>query len=322
MTNSGEVEITGDSNSSVTGSLTNTEEFTLEGEVAQLSVGGHLVNSGVMDIETQFSQFGGLSTQVTVGGDLDNSGELSLDATNAGDSVLVTVQGVLAQQVGNVLTMGELSVDASGSSSKSAILEWTGADIRTIASGAAVSVEGVNAVIRDRLTLDNALANLEDVEGIWKWSGQNFVTAGDLNVSGELDVTASNLTVAGNFTNSGTTMFTGDSTLRTLQIDGTFANTGELHAFYAQVVSDSPLPQQVGTTLTDGFFLIQTDSIGAVVGEIAWAGAEITTIGPEAGVALIGAGSTIRNSLDNSDALVGLSESQGFFSLRLRGRLQ
>jgi len=207
----------------------------------------------------------------TTSGNFSNAGELSVSAFGS-DSTL-SINGNLAQNTPLVLDDGQLNVSSGGGFS--GVIEWAGANIQTIGSGAGVSLHGAGSLIRNSSGNTDALADLESNEGFFAVSDRDFTTTGNFSNAGYLGVSA----------------FSSDSTL---SINGNLAQ-------------NTPLVLDAGQLSVAGRY--------GFSGVMEWDGANIQTIGSSAGVSLYGAGSFIRNSSGNTDALAGLESNEGSFSL-------
>jgi hypothetical protein len=130
-------------------------------------------------------------------GNLSNTGILSALAFNV--DTTISINGALAQNSGGILTAGEISVSAYGGFL--AAIEWEGAEIHTIGSGARISITGSDSHIRNSLDSSDALAGLHTNEGTLVISDRDFTTAGDFTNSGYLSVNQGTLATSagGNF---------------------------------------------------------------------------------------------------------------------------
>jgi len=156
-----------------------------------------------------------------------------------------------------------------------ATVQWATANIQTIGSHAGVSLHGAGSFIRNSSDNADALAGLSSNEGSFSLSDRDFTTSGKFWNTGYLSVSA----------------YGSDSTL---SINGNLAQ-------------NTPLVLDAGQLSVAGRY--------GFSGVMEWDGANIQTIGSSAGVSLYGAGSFIRNSSGNTDALAGLESNEGSFSL-------
>lgn len=216
FTQSGSFVMNGETTLHVSGNFVNEGETILrDGEAGSFSawIGGDLtqratldlVGNGSLEVMGGFANTGttriiGLDRDltVTVSGVLDNERSVSVE-----DGALFTVRNELVQLQDGVLTAGSYRV--SSSSGSSTVLEWNGADIEVIGENAAVILDGAGSVLRDRLTHENALRNLREVQGELRLTNQDLAFSGNLAVGdiGSINLQAANVTVAGDFTNEG-----------------------------------------------------------------------------------------------------------------------
>lgn len=268
---------------------------------SSFEIGGAFSNSGEIEVESDAAP-----AAITIGGNISNSGSLRMVAD--GEDAIVSAGGRLEQLVAGTVTSGEYNIRSGGSV---AALEFADADIDTIGKDAEVSLAGLGAIIRDRLSGRDALSNLANVHGSLLLSDfQDRTTAGDLDVTGSFDFRSADLTVSGDFSNSGFTYFnfrSGNGNVMT--VDGEFANTGEFYVYAGgSFTTSSTLPQQKNGILEEGEFYL-------FGGEAAWANASLTEIGKDAGIGLSGPGSAIVDSNTDQDALANLRHNAGFFFL-------
>lgn len=263
---------------------------------AEMHVAGNLTNDrGSVSVGSYEYSTATVNTTLTVAGDLDNTGDLTIEGSNYGDGAAigkVSVAGNLVQEQAHVLTAGNYSV-ASGDATDSAILEWTGADVWEVGERASVDIRGATAVVRDRVSLEDAFRNLREVNGSFSRSGTDLNFANGLKIGENGGVYLGSSSAPGNF------QVTGD-----LDVAGQFSVTGN-------ATITGAVPQNTAATLHAGRLSAQT-------GEISWSGARIDTIASGASVGLFGATSGIKNSANGADALAALSRVDGGFSVESR----
>ncbi|MEO8351394.1 MAG: PEP-CTERM sorting domain-containing protein, partial [Chthoniobacteraceae bacterium] len=296
---------------------------------SSLTIGGGLVNSG------EFTVLGtesgdGVQTLLTVNGAFDNSGTIEVNGKNTAEfrpagHAVANIQGALVQQTGTTLTGGTYNVVSSfntGVDKSSAMLAWQGAQIQMIAAGATVGLEGTGSSIRNLTDGADALIGLSSVAGEFDNARRDFTTVGNLDVSGTLDQQDGNFHVTGDLNNSGFTELDAYSGDRTFQVDGALSNPGAIAVYArgfgipvsAKFNTASTLPQNLGGVLVAGSVACYT--VGAQgTAEIAWAGAQIDKVGLSGSVQLQGAGSMIRDSTNQADALAGLGENAGYLGI-------
>lgn len=275
-------------------------EFTVHD--GNFTIGGNFTNTGETLVRGEDAP-----ASLTVGSGISNTGALEVYADE--NSVLVSIAGLLNQQVGSTLREGELDVRAD--SGLSAILEYEGAGIDIIGPNASISIDGSGAIIRDKLTMADALEPLTTIEGeLTLNDGKSRVFGSNLTVSGSLDLRNANYRVAGNFVNPGRTEFNRlGQAGKVFIVDGAFSNPGELIIYNGGVfTANSGLGQQTGSVL---------DNIDITLngGVAEWEDAAITKIGANGGLGLSGEGSSVRNVSGGADALTGLVENDGYFFL-------
>ncbi|MDD5200456.1 MAG: hypothetical protein PHC88_11715 [Terrimicrobiaceae bacterium] len=318
-------------NFSNSGKIVNYVDAGVALEDTNWTVTGNLANLG------DFSVAGATqAAQVAVGGTLSNAGTLTITGTGSsptGYAASVVAQGALVQQVGTTLTAGDYELDAG--SNGTATLAWQGADVRTIGVGVTVSLSGTGASLKNSANNANALVNLTANNGKFTLDNGSLTTLGALSNAGDLEVTSnradSSLTVGGGLVNTGTlTVLGGESGAgkqTVLTVNGSFDNSGTISVLgkssaefrpsgHALVNIQGVLAQQSGTTLTGGTYeVLTTHSTNAdqPTAVLAWQGAHIQTIGKNASVVITGAGSSIRNLSDGTDALTGLASVAGNF---------
>ncbi|MCB1121731.1 MAG: hypothetical protein KJT03_09295, partial [Verrucomicrobiae bacterium] len=290
---------------SVPGDLQNASGTDIPAELAvadsTLSIAGAFSNSGKVEITGEEK-----NASITTGAGLSNTGEVEISALE--HDATFSIAGPLAEQVGSELQAGTYTFYSD--STNTALFEYEGASIHTIAADAGIKLNGPNSILRDKTTMTDALESITNVQGsLALYDGKSRVFSGNLEVGGTLELGSANYRVSGNFTNPGVTLFNlGGSPGNQLIIDGEFSSPGELYIYNGGILTtNSAFGQQSGSTLTD----VDLYLFGGIA---KWSDAEITQIGPDGGLGLAGAGGIQKLGTDE-DALVGLISNEGFFFL-------
>lgn len=258
-------------------------------------------SNALVGLQTNEGRFQISELTFTTAGDFSNTGTLTAFSLNGNSSFVVN--GTLAQNVGGVLTDGQLNLTSLNGFSS--VIEWEGAEIHTIGSDARLYIQGADAQIRNSLDSSDALAGFHTNEGSLQISDRNFALGGDFSNSGDLYVSGWNadavVMINGNLSNTGYLSVEGD---------GFFGDAD------GSLVVNGTLAQNVAGVLTAGSLSVAGRN--GDEGSIEWEGAEIHTVGAQASVRLEGDASFIRDSLDSSDALAGLQANEGEVLIRNR----
>jgi formylmethanofuran dehydrogenase subunit C len=214
--------------------VTNVGDFTIEG-TATSNFQGDLSNSGTFRVSDAQSV-------LEVAGNLDNSGGFA--ATDGGRAIF---HGTLVQQVNGELTGGQIGVRGGS-------LSWAGADIHSIAQGAALTMSA-GGTIRDSLSDEDGLRNLSE-------------NRGQLNIE-----KGSALTTAGNFSNPGyISIYSADSNAITVQ--GDFSNGGSFRDYGSYKTSAAETTMVLGN-LTNA----KGASLSVVYGAILRVDGDVSNLG-------------------------------------------
>jgi hypothetical protein len=280
-----------------------------------LNVGGDLTNAGTVSLKA------GAATSslpkgvvVDVAGDLNNSGTFSLSSSQSGTTPL-SASGRLSVAHG-VINIGTMSFQG-----KDGVVEFVG-------------------IVSNQFQSNSQPGKFSILDGSSLVAQNSFTNSGSLVVSTTIgkdgnSTLVTQATVQDAFTNSGnvsisalaqgTSATTNSqailsveslSNLGTLSLTATTSRAGQ-SAFAILNVTDS-FQQLQGATLTGGTIKVSAAGTGAgAVAEFRMPGA-INTIGAGAAISLAGTSATIRNTLDQSDALAGLVEVDGSLNLANR----
>ena len=257
------------------------------GDDHRLNIGGTLTNSGSIHVERSTSS---ATSTFSVGGAVTNTGYITAIFTN-------TQTGYLSNSNSGSIFLSGTSATVNGGMDNKGYLYIEYSSVLSI-EGSLLQQSGTTLTDGQFIVASSTL----------EWDGADIHTIGEnayLELDGASAIVRDRLTQTNAITNlqeNDGNLIAGTSAEITIGSD--FINKGFLEARGGLVSVNGALTSQSGTTLTEGVISARDSGI------IEWNGADIHTIGSNAGVVLSNNG-IIRDRITHSDALANLETIDG-----------